>query len=398
MSPKSRGRKSKKKSSRPRPVNPRASKSDRGSFAPNLGGLPDPTILDYFFAAAESEDIAYRQVLGQLLDESGDLLAVTGPRQLEQATAEMLGAALSTREVSHLRPDMVFRELVEVARDRVRSDIAGSNDTWRGPWWLLHGLASLGSFGDGGYAAQQIAAVKVPAGEPNWLGLLPGVSLTGDVYELRDTWGLEIGIIGEFAYPGGDPHVYLLGLDASWDISITAAGVYDDVAAAETAWRSSLSAGETASEIQPITRNGLAILYGAEHCEELTGLDNLLTEHYRAERRIGDIVTKLGSRRAKPSPGTDAGEFMAWYRARRGSDPDEDLAVSLSEEWDLGLTPGTSDLMSPRRANGFYEYVLNMFVVEPAELDDMVPEWIRWRGEKTGTAPEVIETLIAALP
>jgi hypothetical protein len=72
--------------------------------------------------------------------------------------------------------------------------------------------------------------------------------------------------------------------------------------------------------------------------------------------------------------------------------------VSLSEEWDLGLTPGTSDLMSPRRANGFYEYVLNMFVVEPAELDDMVPEWIRWRGEKTGTAPEVIETLIAALP
>lgn len=77
----------------------------------------------------------------------------------------------------------------------------------------------------GSLAAEAVAGAQVPNGEPDWLGLLLGISLIGEAYELRDKWGLRIGVIAEFAYPGGvDPHVYLLDLDASWNPEITAAG------------------------------------------------------------------------------------------------------------------------------------------------------------------------------
>jgi hypothetical protein len=340
------------------------------------------------------ENVAFQRVTERLLKESAGLLAATGPRELEQATAELLAVELASPEMQGRRTDILCHDLVEVGRNRVLSDIAWSNDTWRGPWWLLHGLASIGSLGDGAYAAQMIAGAQVPNGEPDWLGLLPGISLTGEAYELRDKWGLRVGVIAEFGYPGGvDPHVYLLDLDASWNVEITAAGVFDDVATAAATWRSSRPDGEATGELEPITPNALASLYAVAHLEELMSRDELLTEHYRAERRIGDIVTKLGSRRATASFEPDPEEFAAWYRMRHGRDLEDDLAELLAEEWTLGALPGTAQLLSPRRAVGFSESF-----VDDEDLQQVMPEWIRWVGEKAGADPEVIEASAAILP
>lgn len=419
MSPKSRGRKSKNKNknkSGPRKANPRLPADDRGPLILDFRAGVDPASRVYDardlvgdgplgmgldlgqIVATAGENVAFERVTERLLEESSGLLTATGPRQLEQATAELLAVELASPEMQGRRTDLLCRDLVEVGLDRVLSDIACSNDTWRGSWWLLHGLASIGSLGAGAYAAQAIADAQVPKDEPDWLGLLPGISLTGEAYELRDKWGLRIGVIAEFAYPGGvDPYVYLLDLDASWNPEVTAAGVFDDVAAAESAWRSSLPDGEAAGEAEPITPNALAGLYAIAHLEELMSHDELLTGHYRAERRISDILVKLGSRRATPSFELDPEEFTAWYRTRHGYEPEDDLAELLAEEWTLGILPGTAQLLSPGRATGFYDYSLHMVGVDEEDLQQMMPEWIRWVGEKVGADPEVIEASAAAL-
>lgn len=126
--------------------------------------------------------------------------------------------------------------------------------------------------------------------------------------------------------------------------------------------------------------------------------DELLTERYRAERRISDILTKLGSRRATPSFEPDPEEFVAWYRLRHGRDLEDDLAELLAEEWTLGILPGTAQLLSPRRATGFCDYCRYMAGVDEEDLQQVMPEWIRWVGEKAGADPEMIEASAAALP
>ena len=81
---------------------------------------------------------------------SAVLLRADGPRALEQATAGLIGAELRNPEVQGLRFDLWAHDLIESARNRVLSDVAWNNGTWQGPWWLLHGVASIGPYGLGG--------------------------------------------------------------------------------------------------------------------------------------------------------------------------------------------------------------------------------------------------------
>lgn len=60
----------------------------------------------------------------------------------------------------------------------------------------MHGLASIGSCGLGGYAAQLAAeaAKSLPravvlAQQPDWLALMPDIETTGDMHVLRDVYG-----------------------------------------------------------------------------------------------------------------------------------------------------------------------------------------------------------------
>ena len=205
---------------------------------------------------------------------------------MEQATAELIGAELRNPEVQGLRFDLWAHDLTESARNRVLSDVAWNNGTWQGSWWLLHGLASIGSYGLGGYAAQQAAeaAKSLPravlAQQPDWLALMPDIEATGDMHVLRDVYGTRFGVIAGFAYPGGvDPSVYLLGFDASEYLGLAAAGVFDDAESAVAAWRDQV--GDSTPGVEPVTPQVLAWLSHAEHSDDPRGLRSL--------KRLGDL-------------------------------------------------------------------------------------------------------------
>ena len=238
MSPRSRGRKpkksgkSKRTDKRPSPAAGRATAVDPGYSGLSIE-LPRSPLDDVLLRHVRPDRFgpSHRRVL----TASAALPRADGPRALEQATAELIGAELRNPEVQGLRFDLWAHDLIESARNRVLSDVAWNNGTWQGPWWLMHGLASIGSYGLGGYAAQQAAeaAKSLPravlAQQPDWLALMPDIEATGDVHVLRDVYGTRFGVIAGFAYPGGvDPSVYLLGFDASEYLSLAAAGVFDD--------------------------------------------------------------------------------------------------------------------------------------------------------------------------
>src|ERR1035441_7489519 len=99
--------------------------------------------------------------------------------------------------------------------DWVADATGGGDDAWQGPWWLLRGLAAIGSYGLGAFAWEQAseAAGSLPrdvlAAEPAWLKLLPEIKATGDVRVMRDAYGTRFGVIADFCYPGGvDPSAF----------------------------------------------------------------------------------------------------------------------------------------------------------------------------------------------
>src|SRR5258707_11241792 len=76
------------------------------------------------------------------------VIAATGPRELEQAVAELTGAevywALNEAKMG-LWFEWWFEELVRAAADRVKAEAAGDGSGWQAPWRLLHRLAAIGS-------------------------------------------------------------------------------------------------------------------------------------------------------------------------------------------------------------------------------------------------------------
>jgi hypothetical protein len=347
--------------------------------------------------------LSHRRVLAA----SAALLRSDGPRALEQATAELIGAELRSPEVQGLRFDLWAHDLIESARNRVLSDAAWNNDTWQGPWWLLHGLASIGSYGLGGYAAQQATEAAKPlpraelAQQPDWLALMPGIEATGDVHVLRDVYGTRFGVIAGFAYPGGvDPSVCLLGFDASEYLGLAVAGVFDDAEPAVAAWRDWV--GDSAPGVEPVTPEVLAWLSHAEHSETLIDerdQGTLLDDYFRGPRRLQDITRKLGGRYAElpeGDPATAQEAFTAWYSTRHGDVPDQDAVEALAEEWLGVMLPGTEHAVSPRRSAAFRDQITIYWDEEDsAGALSLLPEWIRWNGEQAGLLPDLISDAVA---
>jgi len=130
-----------------------------------------------------------------VLDQAGAVMSARGPRELEQVTAELLGAELH-RIVREERKGLWFSrwfgELAEAAATRIR-EVAGSRDgAWEPPWRLLHGLTSIGSpalqsmarnaLDRAKKALRSDAAVRQ---QPGWLWQLARITATGEVGEER---------------------------------------------------------------------------------------------------------------------------------------------------------------------------------------------------------------------
>ena len=342
-----------------------------------------------------------------VIDQASILMTARGPRELEQATAELIGAELyrAVREEERgLWFDWLIEELAEAAADQAQVR-------------LLYGLTSIASPGLRSFAEDLLAQVRneLPAAaqQPEWLRLLPGIAATGEVWEMHDVYGSRFAVIAGFQYPGGtDPSVFLFDIDACEFVRLASAGVFDDVQQAAAAWRA--RAGEAAAGAVPSpveTADRLSCLAYLELEEELVEgsepravLDNWL----RANRRHMDLAEAL-RRRGMPLPEATslyrnldiepmAGEFTAWHLRRHGSTPDPEAAEMLAEVWLEGTLPGTRHSVSPHRARSRLEQINEDFIDDPVTTAAraLLPEWVRWNGEKSGLPGPLIDRSVAA--
>jgi hypothetical protein len=417
----SRGRKSKKSPRRKR-FAPSPGSGRVNAAEPGLSGLstgPRPRIDAFFGSPDRPEWFALSQE--RVLAASRGLLAARGPRALEQATAELIGAEFHRAvraERSGLRFDQWATELTGRAVDRMVAAAGRSNGACQGPWRLLRGLASIGSYGLGAFASQQAskAAKKVRrdglATQPTWLELLPDIEATGDVQVMQDVYGTRFAVIAGFCYPGGgiDPSVYLFDIDACGTIRLAGAGVFDDVEQAAAAWREQVGVSAGGLVPVPATAGSLAYLVYCEHAEQiLSGREPraLMDNWFRGPRRMRDVTDALRGRGVDlPSPRSlyrdidfapMAAEFTGWFSARHGHAPSRNAVEALAEEWLEGMLPGTEHAVSPHRSQ-FCRELIGDWRDDPvtdAALA-LLPEWVRWNGEQASVPAHLIERAVSA--
>ena len=351
---------------------------------------------------------------------SGGLLAAQGPRALEQATAELIGAELYdavTDERSGLRFDLWAVELVDHAVKRMIDAASRGDDSWAGPWWLLHGLASIGSDGLGGYAWEQASKAEssLPRGVhaigPAWLKLLPEVKATGDVRVMRDAYGTRFGVTAAMSHPGGvDPSVYLFDIDASEFIGLTGAGVFDDVDQAAAAWREQVGVSADGLTPVPATPESLTCLVYCEAEEQQVIGDEsrtLMDNWFRGHRRMHDVhdalqergivLPEYNPRYQDIDVAPMADPFIEWYSERHGHQPSRDAVEALAEEWLEGMLPGTEHSVSPSRSESF-RGLISDWIDDPVTdaAAALLPEWVRWNGEQAGVPADLIERAVSA--
>ena len=173
MSPVSRGRKAKKAKKGKKPP-ARATSSGWGKAARREFGVSSSASAG-FSRPLDRYTQWWEPSHERVIAASGGLLAAPGPRALEQAAAELVGAELyhAVHEERYgLRFDTWAVELIDRAAKRIADAASRGDDSWRGPWWLLHGLASIGSYGLGGYAWEQVSKALPPdaqVDDPEWL-------------------------------------------------------------------------------------------------------------------------------------------------------------------------------------------------------------------------------------
>jgi hypothetical protein len=314
------------------------------------------------------------------------------------------------------RLDMWAMELIRHAVKRT-IDAAGQGDVaWRGPWWLLHGLAAIGSYGLGGFAWEQVskAASSLPrdslAAEPAWLKLLPDIKATGDVRIMRDAYGTRFGVTASFCYPGGvDPSVYLLDIDSSGNTVLAGAGVFDDLDSAAAAWRDQVDVSAEGLTPVPAAPESLSCLVYCEHEEAfISGSESRMQmdNWFRGPRRISDIYRALDQQGVvlpEYSPRFHdidvaplADPFIQWYAERHSRYPDHEAVEALAEQWLEGMLPGTEHAVSPHRTE-YFRTLISDWQDDPitdAALA-LLPEWVRWNGQQAGLPAPLIDRAIS---
>ncbi len=355
-------------------------------------------------------------VLGRL----DGVLAASGPRQLEQAVAELLGGQLHTIVLGHhvgLSFSWWFEELVESAADRVRVAGADPDGGWVAPWRLLHGLTSIGSPALASDAAAAMRKCR-PGGkllrtQPNWLRLMSKVSATGEVWQLRDTYGTRRALIAGYTYPGGlDRTVFLFDYDVSGAVDLVKPGVYDDVEEAAAAWRGAI--GDTAYGVLPSaveSTDDLQALWHFAPDEELVkGTEDreVMDNWFRVQRRTSDLFDAL-RRRGLVVPEAEwlpdeadidrmAEAFTAWHVGEHGGPPAADVVDALVEEWLEGALPDSWYLVSPARAEYQRALIGDWLSGDPVTegAKALLPELVRWLGERAGLPRQLVDRAVHA--
>jgi hypothetical protein len=379
------------------------------------------TALDALMAPLERPEW-FDTSIASVLDRTGVVLTAQGPRELEQAVAELVGAELYRAlqdERSGMWFDWLFEELAVGASVRVREESRRQDGAWEGPWRLLHGLTSIGSPALRSIAqdAVALAAKALPAGaaagQPEWLGQLSQIAASGEVWEMHDAYGTRFAVIAGFCYPGGaDGSAFLFDIDACGDIRLAGAGVFDDVDQAAAAWRAGM--GEAAADARP------SLVEAAERLSCLAYLDvgeeiligseprAVMDNWFRARRRIHDLAEVLDER-GMPLPEPKSlfhdidtapmeEAFTGWYEQRHGAAPDPEAGGAVAEEWLEGALPGTWRAASPHRAAYQLSLISDWIPGDPvtAAAKALLPEWVRWNREQAGLPEQLLDRAVAA--
>jgi hypothetical protein len=434
MSPVSRGRRSKKQKkaqkSRQRPARATVGREDTESAdLLATGSQPGQPSSGFRALAALVDQLAgprerpawFGPSIGRMLRQEDAVMAATGPRELEQAAAELTGAevywALNEAK-SGLWFEWWFEELVRAAADRVKAEAAGEGGGWQVPWRLLHGLAAIGSPALRSAAMQAVKDTgraltrQQSSAAPDWLGLCPDGSATGEIWAMRDDYRTRFAVLAECGYPGGvDPHVFMLDIDACVSVTPADAAVFDSLDQAVAAWREGKD--DTACTVGPEPVTDYSQLGFLVRCDvspngpfrgdESRGYaDNL----FRANRRIHDIAGAMAGRghRWPDESGSHrdhaataeamAKAFGDWYARSHGREPSGEAVRWLAGDWVTGTLPGYENAVSPHRVRAILAYMDDDWLPEePATIAayELLPEWVRWNGEEAGVPGPLIE-------
>ncbi|MFF2556932.1 hypothetical protein ACFVUS_38415 [Nocardia sp. NPDC058058] len=265
-----------------------------------------------------------------VLRQRRTLLFAKRPRELEQATAALLGEQLHRVCNTHTAAphfDSWFTELVTTVVACASDPAAQTDPDQQSTWWLLHGLLAIAPVGFLIDPVQDLLDATTGHCEPPWLPLTCRVQATGDIQRLSITDGTRTGFIAGYEYPGGaDRHVYLFDLAVTnpneglqqgisnftaWPDQYAAepaellrADAFDTVEAATQAWRASV--GPAATNSQPTALTDPSDLAFLPYCCDPTAVPgtesrNRLDNWFRAARRIEELIITL-RRRGTPLP------------------------------------------------------------------------------------------------
>lgn len=356
----------------------------------------------------------WRPSITQILADTGPLIDAAGPRELEQASAELVGATLHRAIGEHTAGFALLDWLAALI------DAAGKADRGSaGPRYLLHGITALAPHRLARAAATQLGRLGGPrTGDPEWLAATGSVTPTGEVHLLADGYHTRFAVLVCCHRPGRDSgnEVFLLDVDACTPIIRPFdAGPYDSQDDAAQAWRDTVGPSATGAEPDDADPAQLAeILPFPTDDPGVVGDESrrLMDNYFRIMRRCDDLRSTLADagtplptdtewRRglyhdAPVDPYLDA--FTAWYTSRHGTAPDGQAARWLVEEWTHGTIAQTRLACPPHRTANVRERIALEWDDDPTTKAALalIPAWVRWCADQTGLTPNLTERAYAA--
>ncbi len=423
MSPKSRGRFTKNRSSKgPASKQAPARRSASGAWPPVAGfgayepsapAAPRRTGLDALDALASLIPDAARmraesrswwpESHSQVLDDAASLHSCVEPVELEDAVCDLLGRhwrGLYEERHSGLAPEEWLTELLHAA-DRRLGD--------RGVRRLLYGLALIAKPWWAGQARKVLGHGSVGPSdeEPSWLAVPPTMTVSPDLLVLRDAYGLRFGLLSQVTRPTGHQRTYLFDIDlCHGSTEVLTSGYHPDIASATAAWRGLVGTSAVAAEPEPAPDALLAqVLPGGGLFDGLFGgpvSEGQFTELFRGDGVLSAVFEAL-DRAGRPwrEVGGDgpyivladsmSEQFKAWA-ARHHVDlppstgPDDDVVTWLARDW---VSPGMSETWalacSPHRVAAFTAYLNDDWHEGDRALAlALLQPWVRFCLERSG--------------
>ena len=90
--------------------------------------------------------------------------------------------------------------------------------------------------------------------------------------------------------------------------------------------------------------------------------------------------------------------FAEWYAHSLGGTPVPEVVDALAAEWAEGTLPETWFSVSPARVRFQRELISDWISDDPvtAGVITLLPEWVRWLGERGGLAADRMQPLLVA--